>query len=279
LPLGFGQRETAKSWVLFGAIMLTQSVRSLVILSAMFVAGAVAIGRPAQADTIYAPTIEVTSVTHAYGVGGKESATTSIADSIQSASSETWTTHWHNPPTWVSTLTAPDGYRFVVNPAAGFVTPTTMSLAVSWYDTENPVLDYTVFFASTSFAFDGLTGVAPMLTGSSGVVGQALYTLSARANFIVSAPFSFTSVTFTTSPPYDLSAFQSQFYASSPMLTVSASGNGVLPNSTLLSLQPVPEPATLRTMLCGMILVAAFWSLGRTSQRRTVYARKREHGV
>ena len=112
-------------------------------------------------------------------------------------------------------------------------------------DGSPPLTDYTVWFSTTSYTFDGLTGTVPTVLGSSSVVGQALYCLEARSTFQVSEPFSFTSVTFITTPPYNLTTFPTQTYYGGPRLELSITGDGSLPDATLISLQPIPEPGSI----------------------------------
>lgn len=224
----------------------------------VFTATAVfAFGHVGRADVISAPPVVATAFQHTYSVGGKTTVTTHIEDFVQSSTDPAWTPTWHDPPTWVSTLTAPNGYRFVVTPAPGFGHPTTMGMGMTW-SVSTAVTDFTVFFSTTSYAFDGLIGAEPTLVNSSSIAGQALYTLGARANLAVSEPFSFTSVTFTTSPPYNLELFPAQTYTPIPGLTLSIDGNGSLPDSTLISLQPVPEPAPLFMLAVAGLMILVF---------------------
>jgi hypothetical protein len=247
-------------------------MRSVWTAGIVAVTGVFAIGHVAHAEVIHAPTLVATDFQHTYFVGGKTTITTRIADSVQLATAPAWTPTWHDPATWVSTLTAPDGYRFVVTPAPGFGQPTTMNVATNW-NVSTPVTDYTVFFSTTSYTFDGMTGTAPTFASSSSVVGQALYCLEARANFSVSEPFSFTSVTFTTTPPYNLEVFPTQTYYPTSRLELSITGNGSFPDATLISLQPIPEPASLVMLAVGSLTLLMF----RHGQR-VLGKLKRGHG-
>ena len=204
----------------------------------------IAITDSTSAGQTSAPTVAVTAFQHMYLVSAKPPITTTIQDSIQSSTSPTWSPVWNDPVTWVSTITAPDGYRFVVTPAMGFGAPTTMHLATNW-NTFSTVLDFTVYFGATSFTFNGLSGTPPTTQASSSVAGQALYTLDARANLQVSAPFSFTSITFTTTPSFNFAHFPLQSYYPVPDITLSAVGSGSLADATLISLQQVPEPSSI----------------------------------
>jgi hypothetical protein len=222
-----------------------------------------AIEYPAHADVIVSPMVSATSVEHSYFVGGKSTIRTTIEDTVHWASSPAWSPVWHNPATWVSTISAPDGYQFVVTPAPSFGVPTIMNVETNW-NVSTPVLDYTVFFSTSSYVFDGVTGNQPIPVASGSVAGQALYTLGARAsNYAITEPFSFKSVTFTTTPPYDLEAFPVQTYYSSPRLNLSISGQGSYSDYTLISLQPVPEPGSYLLLASGGLLLVVFDQIQR----------------
>ena len=212
--------------------------------------GFLVIAQVTHAEIYYTPDLVATGFEHTYSVGGKATPITHIADSIQVGTAPSWTPDWEDPVTWVSTVTAPDGYLFVVTPPAGFEQSSLLCMASFW-STSMPVTDHTIFCSTTSYSFEDLMGTAPTLNGSGSTVGQALYTLSAQANFTVSEPFSFKSITFTTMPPYALGAFPVETYHGAPRFDFSVYGDGVLPDSTIISLQPIPEPASLWLLIAG----------------------------
>jgi hypothetical protein len=227
----------------------------------LYAIGAFAVGYGARGEVISAPPIVASGVQHAFSVGdiGKTEPhiVTSISDSLQFSTPATWTPIWHDPVTWVTTVSAPEGYQFVVSPPSAPFN-SFMQMWITWGDYTHENAYRTI--VRTSCTFDGIVGTAPGDGGTGDVVQdqqyQNVYGLNVFAGFNVVNPFSFRSITFTTTAPLGLEGLPVETFSGWAQLVFRANGEGSLPDCNLISLQPIPEPSsTLMLAVAGLTVL------------------------
>lgn len=218
------------------------------------------LGVGAHASVVSSPTIVAypENINHRYIVSGKGSdITTHVEDLIPNGTGMPgWTVTWVDPATWTATLSAPAGYKFLFTPAVGYGTSMRVDVDMNW-QISTPISDYTVYFGSTSFQLTDFAGTAPTVFGSSSYAGINQYGVAARLTLTATEAFSFTSITFTTSPAQSMQRTSPITYAvhANP-ITAQITGTGSLPDTTLMSIVPIPEPASAALVCAGIAVLA-----------------------
>jgi hypothetical protein len=202
-----------------------------------------------SAAAIIAPTTTVQSISHRYSPSGTNPTGSTISDNaVLNSSSLTTNPAQHNR--FVAQLRAPDGYKFVAEPAPALY-DTTLLLILSWGgSTANPAR-----VVSEPAVFENLVGAAPAELMRADYIDTFGSLARGRATFDVNDSFEFTAITLAFSYSGDMTDVE-RTLSPQPFFSASAqSSQAGLPDASLLRLVAVPEPTCPLGLLMGGALL------------------------
>jgi hypothetical protein len=219
------------------------------------------------AAVIVTPTSTVSALGHHYrpadltaGLSIRDAATSSNAQTpnLGTFAQSGFTATLTGQDTLVGRIAAPPGMQFVAQPIAGLTNR--IEVVTDW---SVPGGDFGMSPSAVTFEFEGLTGASPTRLGSGlSVSGGGGKWVRFFETFNVPSAFSFTAlrieatynytVSSPTSRPFTPSWFEFGMRAGGTFATV--------PDATLMTLQPIPEPTSTTLLALGLA--------GAVAQRR-----------